>query len=98
MKSPHILLAGGNVKQLQMNLVNVIDANAMRAIETEINMNTKNLYLLGKTHFLFAIKHLCGGLPFRFNSLLRRSRGQRGRRTTEPKSAKSCRPVDETET
>ena len=56
MKSPHILLAGGNVKRLQMNLVNVIDASAMRAIEEEININTKKLYLLGQTHFLFAIK------------------------------------------
>jgi hypothetical protein len=56
MKSPHILLAAGNVKQLQMNLIKVIDATAIRAIEIEIDINTKNLYLLGKTHYLFAIK------------------------------------------
>jgi hypothetical protein len=54
MKSPHILLVGGNVKQLQRNLVNVVDANAILAIEAEININAKNLYLLGKTHFSFA--------------------------------------------
>ena len=56
MKSPHILLAAGNLKKLQMNLVNVIDGNAMQAIEREIELNAIKLYLLGKTHYLFAIK------------------------------------------
>ena len=53
MKSPHILLAGGNVTKLKNNLIRVIDANAIQAIENEINLNTKKLYILGKTHFLF---------------------------------------------
>jgi hypothetical protein len=56
MKSPHILLAGGNVTKLKNNLISVIDANAIRAIEKEINLNTRKLYILGKTHFLFAKK------------------------------------------
>jgi hypothetical protein len=54
MKSPHILLAGGNVTKLKNNRTRVIDANAIQAIEHEINLNTKTLYILGKTHFLFA--------------------------------------------
>jgi hypothetical protein len=39
LKSPHILLAAENLNKLKLNLVNVIDAAAMHAIEEEISMN-----------------------------------------------------------
>jgi hypothetical protein len=56
LKSPHILLAAGNLNKLKLNLVNVIDAAAMHAIEEEISMNAAALYFLGKTHYSFAIR------------------------------------------
>lgn len=56
MKSPHLLLAAGNLNRLKANLVNVVDANAMSAIEAEIHSNTSKLYLLGKSQYMFAIK------------------------------------------
>lgn len=56
MKSPHILLAAGNLNRLKLNPANVIDATAMRAIEEEIRVNAAELYLLGKTHYSFAIR------------------------------------------
>ena len=36
MKSPHLLRVGANVQKLKENLVNVVDAAAISAIETEI--------------------------------------------------------------
>jgi hypothetical protein len=56
LKSPHILLAAGNLQKLKLNLVNVIDDNAIKAIEAEICGNAAKLYLLGKQHYVFAIK------------------------------------------
>jgi hypothetical protein len=56
LKSPHILLAAGNLKKLKLNLVDVIDDNAIQAIEEEICCNAAKLYLLGKHHYIFATK------------------------------------------
>jgi hypothetical protein len=56
MKSPHLLRAATNVRQLQHNLVNVVDTHAIGAIETEICMNVAQLYRLGRNHYSFAIR------------------------------------------
>ncbi len=54
MKSPHLLRAANNVRQLKENLVTVLDPRAIDAIETEILANVGQLYSLGRAHFLFA--------------------------------------------
>lgn len=56
MKTPHLLRAGANVRKLKDNLVNVVDAGAISAIETEILSNVAQLYTLGKSHYYFAIR------------------------------------------
>jgi hypothetical protein len=56
MKSPHLLRAGANVRKLKENLVNVVDAAAISAIETEISTNVAQLYALGRSHYYFAIR------------------------------------------
>jgi hypothetical protein len=56
MKSPHLLRAPTNVRQLQHNLVNVVDTRAIGAIETEICINVAQLYRLGRNHYSFAIR------------------------------------------
>lgn len=53
-KSPHLLLAGANVRKLRNNLSNILDRSALDAIENEIRLNTRQLYVLGRSHFLFA--------------------------------------------
>jgi hypothetical protein len=55
-KSPHLLLAAGNVRKLHTNLVDVLQQNALDAIEAEIDANVAQLYSLGRSHFLFAIR------------------------------------------
>jgi hypothetical protein len=55
-KSPHLLRAAANVRQLQKNLVNVVDAAAIGAIEAEICANVVQLYRLGRQHYSFAIR------------------------------------------
>ncbi len=54
MRSPHLLLAAGNVRRVKNNLVNVIDGAAIVAIEAEICTNCAQLYGLGRNHYLFA--------------------------------------------
>jgi hypothetical protein len=56
MKSPHLLHAGANVRKLKENLINVVDAAAISAIETEICTNVAQLYVLGRNHFFFAVR------------------------------------------
>jgi hypothetical protein len=56
MKSPHLLRAGANLRKLKDNLVNVIDAGAIAAIESEIRANAAQLYSLGRNHYLFATR------------------------------------------
>ena len=56
MKTPHLLLAAGNPRRLKNNLVNVIDPTAISAIETEICANVAQLSILGRHHYLFAIR------------------------------------------
>jgi hypothetical protein len=53
-KSPHLLLAGGNVRKLQTNLVTVLNRAAIDAIEAEIHTNVAELFKLGRKHYLFA--------------------------------------------
>ena len=50
MKSPHILLAGTNIRQVKNNLGHVIDAVAVQAIEDEISRNVTQLFTLGLHH------------------------------------------------
>jgi hypothetical protein len=56
MKAPHLLRAGTNVRKLKDNLVDVVDAKAILAIETEICANAAQLYTLGRGHYRFAIR------------------------------------------
>jgi hypothetical protein len=56
MKSPHLLRVGANVRKLKQNLVNVVDATALTAIETEICVNAAQLYSLGRNHYHFAVR------------------------------------------
>src|ERR1035437_10487345 len=56
MKSPHLLRAATNVQKLKENLVNVVDAAAIGAIQVEINANVVQLYTLGRNHYLFAVR------------------------------------------
>jgi hypothetical protein len=56
MKSPHLLRASANVRKLKENLVNVVDAVAISAIEAEICANVGQLYVLGRSHYYFAIR------------------------------------------
>jgi hypothetical protein len=55
-KTPHLLLAAANPRKLKNNLVNVIDPRALGAIETEICANVAQLYVLGRHHYLFAVR------------------------------------------
>ena len=54
MKSPHLLYASGNVLKLKKNLVTVLDAAGIQDIQKEIFNNVRQLYALGRSHFLFA--------------------------------------------
>jgi hypothetical protein len=54
LRSPHLLLTANNVRRVKNNLVNVIDAAAIGAIEAEICTNCAQLYVLGRNHYLFA--------------------------------------------
>jgi hypothetical protein len=56
MKSPHLLRTGANPRKLKENLVNVIDAGALDAIESEIRMNAAQLFSLGLSHYRFAAR------------------------------------------
>jgi hypothetical protein len=56
MKSPHLLRAGANVRKVKDNLVNVVDATAISAIEAEICTNVAQLYALGRGHYYFAVR------------------------------------------
>ena len=56
MKSPHLLRAGANVRKVKDNLVTVVDAAAISAIETEICANAAQLYALGRAHYYFAVR------------------------------------------
>jgi hypothetical protein len=56
MKSPHLLRASSNVRKLKDNLVNIIDATAISAIEAEICANAAQLYALGRGHYNFAVR------------------------------------------
>lgn len=54
MKSPHILRASGNVQQMRANLVDVLDAAAIAALERAIAQNAAQLFRLGMAHYYFA--------------------------------------------
>jgi hypothetical protein len=54
LKSPHLLLASSNSRKMLANLCYILDATACTAIENEINKNTKLLFDLGESHYLFA--------------------------------------------
>jgi hypothetical protein len=54
LKSPHILLAGRNARQVKTNLSHILDAAGQAAIEQEIVVNATQLFRLGETHYTFA--------------------------------------------
>lgn len=56
MKTPHLLRASANVRRVKDNLVNVIDSVAISAIETEICANVAQLFVLGRSHYYFAVR------------------------------------------
>lgn len=55
MRGPHLLLAGRNPRRIKENLVGIVDAAAIRAIEGEIQNNVRQLFALGEQHFSFAL-------------------------------------------
>jgi len=54
LRSPHLLFAGSNARRLKQNLVGILNAASIDAIEQEISRNAAQLYKLGKNHYLFA--------------------------------------------
>lgn len=54
MKSPHILLAG-NCQKVRANLLHLLSADSVRAIDDEIAANARGLFELGEQHYSFAI-------------------------------------------
>jgi hypothetical protein len=56
LKSPHILLAASNTRQMLENLRHVLDVSACDAIQQDIDKNVKALFVLGEEHFQFAIQ------------------------------------------
>ena len=56
MKVPHILLAAKNVVGMRNNLVQVLDKNALQAIDDEISSNVANIYHFGLDYYNFAIR------------------------------------------
>ena len=55
-KSPHLLRAGANVRKIKESLVDIVDAQAISAIEAEICANVAQLYSLGQSHYYFALR------------------------------------------
>lgn len=54
LKSPHLLLASSNSRQMLANLRHILDTTGCDAIQSEINVNVKLLFELGKSHHVFA--------------------------------------------
>ena len=54
LKSPHLLLAGGNPRRLKNELAGLLNAAALDAIEAEIRRNVIQLLGLGLSHLAFA--------------------------------------------
>jgi hypothetical protein len=46
LKSPHLLLASSNPRQMLTNLSHILDRNACGAIQSEIDANVKLLFSL----------------------------------------------------
>jgi hypothetical protein len=55
-RTPHLLLAAPNLRRLQANIVHIVDAKAMAALDAEICSNVADLYRLGRQHYLFAMR------------------------------------------
>ncbi len=55
LKSPHLLLASNNPNLLRTNLLHLLDANAIGALDKELERNVKALFNLGLYHFTFAV-------------------------------------------
>jgi hypothetical protein len=56
MKSPHLLRIGTNVRKVKENLISVLDAAGIAAIQAEISTNVTQLYRLGQSHYRFATR------------------------------------------
>jgi hypothetical protein len=53
-KSPHILLASANPRQMLSNLTGIIDTSALDRLEAELRINAAGLFHLGENHLEFA--------------------------------------------
>jgi hypothetical protein len=54
MKEPHILLLNKNVAELRKQLVGILSARSVRALDAEIKVNVIQLFKLGDEHYRFA--------------------------------------------
>lgn len=54
LKSPHILLAGRNPRQVKENLAGILDLASLQLLEDAIHANVALLYSLGLQHYSFA--------------------------------------------
>src|SRR5687767_2840594 len=56
MKEPHLLRASGNPRSIKRNLVTVVSADALDAIESEIARNARGLLALADDHLDHALR------------------------------------------
>ena len=56
MSQPNILNAATNVQKMLRNISYILDTNAQNAIREEINKQVFELFKLGESHCLFAVK------------------------------------------
>ena len=54
LSSPHLLLASSNSHKMLKNLRHILDAGACDAIQNDINLNVRQLFNLGESHYMFA--------------------------------------------
>ncbi|RJP19036.1 MAG: hypothetical protein C4527_27900 [Candidatus Omnitrophota bacterium] len=54
LKSPHILLAASNTLQMLENIKQILNQDALNAVQVEIDKNVIELFSLGEAHYLFA--------------------------------------------
>lgn len=55
LKEPHVLLASGNPKKLIRNLALILSPIELRKIQEEVDRNAVSLYMLGVSHYSFAM-------------------------------------------
>lgn len=55
LKEPHVLLASGNARKLIRNLEDILSPLEIKKIEDEVDKNVVSLFLLGLSHYEFAL-------------------------------------------